>query len=43
MIDFILFVFVLCVFAGGFWCGRTYGSVKSMVRRGADAVKSCFE
>jgi hypothetical protein len=30
MIDFILFSFVVGVFAGGFWCGNKYGNVKSM-------------
>lgn len=32
MIDLILFVFVLTVFYAGFWCGKTYGSIKAMVK-----------
>lgn len=30
MVDLILFSFVVGVFAGGFWCGKTYGSAKAM-------------
>ena len=30
MIDFILITFCASMFAGGFWCGKTYGSVKAM-------------
>jgi len=30
MVDFILFVFMLGVFAGGFWCGKKFGSLVAM-------------
>lgn len=43
MIDFILFVFVLTVYAGGFWCGKTYGSFKAMGGRAAASVMGWFE
>ena len=38
MIDFILITFCASMFAGGFWCGKTYGSVKAM----KDAVMKRF-
>lgn len=31
MVDLILFAFVCGVFAGGFWCGKRYGSFSAMV------------
>ena len=40
MINVILFAFTVGVFAGGFWCGKTYGSFKAMCKRAADALKS---
>jgi len=39
MIDFILFCFVLGVFAGGFWCGAKFGTYYEMVARAKAWVK----
>jgi len=30
MIDLILFVFMLGIYIGGFWCGKKFGSVVAM-------------
>lgn len=38
MIDLILLFFVLGVFYGGFWCGKTFGTLSAMF----DAIKSKF-
>lgn len=39
MIDLILFSFVVGVFAGGFWCGKKYGSAQAMF----DSLKAMFK
>ena len=38
MIDFILLCFVAGVFFGGFWCGKKFGSVKSMIKAAKSSV-----
>jgi hypothetical protein len=38
MIDFILFCFVIGVFACGFWCGKKFGSLKSMMKAAHSTV-----
>lgn len=40
MIDFILFCFVVGVFAAGFWCGKTFGSLKSMTKAAKDKLNA---
>ncbi len=39
MVDFILFCFVVGVFAGGFWCGKTFSSFGSMIDSAVTKVK----
>ena len=39
MIDLILLVFVLAVFAGGFWCGQKFRTIAGM----RAAVKAWFK
>lgn len=43
MIDFILFSFVVGVFFTGFWCGKTYGGVKSMFSALSEAVSNLLK
>lgn len=42
MIDLILFLFVVGVFAAGFWIGKTFGSIKEAATRGKAWVASFF-
>ncbi len=42
MVDFILIVFVVGVFAGGFWCGKTFSSVGEMIDKTTAKVKGWF-
>lgn len=39
MIDLILLVFVLAVFAAGFWCGQKFRTTAGMV----EAIKGWFK
>jgi hypothetical protein len=39
MADLILFTFFVLVFAGGVWCGKTYGSIDDMIQR----IKKSFK
>lgn len=39
MADLILLTFFGLTFAGGVWCGKTYGSINDMVQR----VKKAFK
>lgn len=43
MIDFILFSFVIGVFLGGFWCGKKFGSLKSMMKAAVDAASNAVK
>lgn len=43
MVDFILFIFAVLIFSGGFWCGNKYGTVKAMVNAMAEKVCSWVE
>ena len=40
MLDFILFVAVAGVFYGGFWCGKTFGTVGAMFTKARESVKT---
>lgn len=40
MIDFILLVFVLAVFYGGFWTGAKFQTVGALVAAGKSKVKA---
>lgn len=42
MLDLILLTFSAGLFAGGFWCGSTYGTVKTMGRTVSDLVYGWF-
>lgn len=42
MIDFILFSFVVGVYAIGFWSGRKSGSLKSMMKAAKSWVEGLF-
>jgi hypothetical protein len=33
MVDFILLLFTLAMFAGGFWCGKTFNTYEAMLKR----------
>lgn len=39
MVDLILLIFVLAVYAAGFWCGARYSTVAAMLGRGKDWLK----
>jgi hypothetical protein len=40
MVDLILLSFALGTFAGGFWCGKKFGTVGAMLTAGKARVKS---
>lgn len=40
MIDFILFVSLSAIYAGGFWCGSKYGTATAMVADVKARIKS---
>lgn len=40
MIDLILFFFWVATFAGGFWCGKKYGTLGAMFNSAMDAMKN---
>jgi len=39
MVDLILLTFVGTVFAGGFWCGKTFKTTAAMLERIKQAIK----
>lgn len=42
MIDLIFFTFFLGLFAAGFWCGKTYGTVAVMFQSAKKALAGIF-
>ncbi|WP_431509780.1 hypothetical protein [Variovorax sp. DAIF25] len=43
MVDAILFIFTVGVFAAGFWLGKTFGTIKAAVSAAGTWVKSLFQ